>query len=214
MLGSPSVGTGIVWGHGLPIDLVFASSDFGAYYAVNTNTGQMVWDFINPTATEFIVSSPIYANGNLYVLDVFNIVCLNAGNGHENWSAYTGDELYVSPSYADGKIYMATSERHILVMDTAKNGERTAIGYTASSSWSSPAIANGMLYIGCNDWNIYCFSEGATSQSSNNAATNNVALGHDLVLVVAAVAAIAVVVLFAATFASKKKTEKTQEQAL
>ena len=148
--------------------MVFASSDFGAYYAVNAETGELVWDFINTRATEFIVSSPIYEDGNLYILDIFNIVCLNAANGHELWSAYTGDELYVSPSYADGKIYMATSERHILILDTTKNGERIATGYTPSSSWSSPAIANGMLYIGCNDWNIYCFTEGITQATFNH----------------------------------------------
>ena len=178
--------------------MVFAASDFGAYYAVNADTGKLVWNFINTRATEFIVSSPIYVDGDLYILDIFNIVCLNAANGHVLWSTYTGDELYVSPSYADGKIYMATSERHILVLDTTKNGERIATGYTPSSSWSSPTIANGMLYIGCNDWNIYCFSEGVTGQPSGVTLSNNVAMGHDLVIVVVVIATVAIISLFTA----------------
>ena len=198
MLGSPCVAAG----------MVFAASDFGAYYAVNAETGDLVWDFINTRATEFIVSSPIYENGNLYILDIFNIACLNAANGHELWSAYTGDELYVSPSYADGKIYMATSERHILILDTTKNGEKIATGYTPSSSWSSPTIANGMLYIGCNDWNIYCFSEGVNGQPSSATSSDNVAVGHDLVLVVVGIVTVAIVALFTANYANKKKTEK------
>ena len=203
MLGSPSVGGG----------MVFAASDFGAYYGVNADTGKQVWSFINTRATEFIVSSPIYVDGNLYILDIFNIACLNASNGHLLWSAYTGDELYVSPSYADGKIYMATSERHILVLDTSKNGEKIATGYTPSSSWSSPTIANGMLYIGCNDWNIYCFSEGFSPQTSAPASTFNVATGHDIVIVVVVVAAVALLALFGASYANRKKTENPSPPA-
>ncbi len=203
MLGSPSVAAG----------MVFAASDFGAYYAVNAQTGKLVWSFINTRATEFIVSSPIYVDGNLYILDIFNIVCLNATNGHVVWSAYTGDELYVSPSYADGKIYLATSERHILILDTTKNGERITTGYTPSSSWSSPTIADGMLYIGCNDWNIYCFSEGFSAQASAPASTDNVAMGHDIVIVVAVIAAVALIALFGASYANRKKTQETSAAA-
>ena len=199
MLGSPSVAAG----------MVFASSDFGAYYAVNAVTGQLVWDFINNAATEFIVSSPIYANGNLYILDVFNIVCLNAANGQGLWSAYTGDELYVSPSYADGKIYVATSERHIFILDTTASGTKIATASTPSSSWSSPAIANGNVYIGCNDWNVYCFSEGATAQTTITTVSNNVTIGHELVILVAIAATIAVAALFATSYTRGKKPENT-----
>jgi outer membrane protein assembly factor BamB len=198
MLGSPSIAAG----------MVFASSDWGAYYAVNSSTGQVIWPFIDPVAIEFIVSSPIYANGNLFIIDKFNIACLNAATGKSLWSAYTGDELYVSPSYADGKIYVTTSQRHIFVLDTTNNGVTIANATMPSSSWSSPSIANGKLYIGCNDWNIYCFSEYVSNQASSASPQNNVALGHNLVIVVAIIAAVAVVTLFAFGYTTRKKTEK------
>ena len=198
MLGSPSVAAG----------MVFASSDFGAYYAVDAATGQQVWSLINTAATEFIVSSPIYENGNLYILDIFNIVCLNVADGHEVWSAYTGDELYVSPSYADGLIYVTTSERHIYILDTADKGTKIAAATMPSSSWSSPTIANGMLYIGCNDWNVYCFSEGVTTQTTASATSNYVTVGHDLVIVVSVAAAVAVAAMFAGSYTSKRKNRK------
>lgn len=195
MLGSPSVAAG----------MVFASSDWGAYYAVNTQSGQMVWDFINPVATEFIVSSPIYVDGSLYIINIFNIDCLNAVNGKLLWSSYTGDELYVSPSYADNKIYVATSERHIYVLNTVTDGAKIATGTTPSSSWSSPTIANGMLYIGCNDWNVYCFSEGVSTTASSPTSTDNIALGHDIVIVVAVIATVAFAALLSVSYTSKKK---------
>lgn len=197
LLGSPSVAAG----------MVFASSDWGAYYAVNVESGQMVWDFVNPAATEFIVSSPIYVNGDLYIINIFNIMCLNAANGQMVWTAYTGDELYVSPSYADGKIYVATSERHIFVLDTTQGGKKIATGTTPSSSWSSPTIADGMLYIGCNDWNIYCFSEGISTQGSTPATTDNVAMGHDIVIVVFVIAALAIAAAFTVSYVNRKKVK-------
>ena len=198
MLGSPSVADGVV----------FASSDFGAYYAVNETTGKALWGFINKAATEPIVSSPIYVNGDLYVIDIFSIVCLNATNGHEVWSAYTGDELYVSPSYASGYIYIATSQRHIFVLNTADNGTKIATAFTPSSSWSSPTIANGMLYIGCNDWNVYCFSGYLNIQVLTPTPTPyNMPLTPALLALLAGIIAVAFVSVAIAVYLTEKKAK-------
>ncbi len=153
MLGSPSVAAGYV----------FASSNWGDYYCFNTSTGEMKWKFTNPTATEFIVSSPIYlSDGTVLLIDKFDLACVYLSNGWTKWTKYTGDELYVSPSYADGKAYMVTSQRHIFIFDTTRNGTKIDTYTLPSSTWSSPTIANGKLYIGCNDWNIYCLKENIT----------------------------------------------------
>ncbi len=199
MLGSPSVAA----------DMVFASSNWGAYYAINATTGQVVWQFIDKKAIEFIVSSPIYVNGDLFIIDKFNIACLDATNRNTIWSAYTGDELYVSPSYADGKIYVTTSQRDIFVLDTRNNGATIANITTPSSSWSSPSIANGRLYIGCNDWNIYCFSAYVTNQASTSTSTDNITLGHNLVIVVAIVVTVLTIVLLTVGYTTRQKNEKS-----
>jgi outer membrane protein assembly factor BamB len=193
MLGSPSIAAG----------MVFASSDYGAYYAVNETTGKTIWDLINPAAIDFIVSSPIYVNGDLYIINIFNIDCLNATNGHQLWSAYTGDEIYVSPSYASGYIYVATSQRHIYVLDTAQNGTKINTATTPSSSWSSPAVADGMLYIGCNDWNVYCYAGTVSTPGYNITLTPaSTALIIGIVLLVIALLAII-------GYLSTRKTKKS-----
>ncbi len=189
MLGSPSVAAG----------MVFASSNWGAYYAVNTTTGKEVWHFIDKGAIEFIVSSPIYFDGGVVIIDKFDITFLNATNGQKIWNAYTGDELYVSPSYADGKIYVTTSQRDIFVLDTTRNGVTIANATTPSSSWSSPSIANGRLYIGCNDWNIYCFSSYVTGQASAST---------PIVYLIAAVVATLVAALAAVGYIITKRGKK------
>ncbi len=84
---------------------------------------------------------------------------MDAANGSAIWSKYTGDELYVSPSYADGKVYMVTSQRHIFVLDATNNGTIIANATIAFKQLGlHPTIANNRLYIGCNDWNVYCFA--------------------------------------------------------
>ena len=187
MLGSPSVAGG----------MVFASSDLRTYYGINANTGDIVWTFRDPYADEFIVSSPIYVNGQLYIIDKFSMTSLNATNGHTNWSFFTGDELYASPSYADGKIYMMTSQRHIYVLDANNNGSKLASYTTPSGSWSSPTIANGRLYIGNHDWNVYCFANQITNTATSQPAGNSTNSPSNVVVIalIAVIIALAIVTL-------------------
>jgi outer membrane protein assembly factor BamB len=186
MLGSPSVAAG----------RVFASSNWGDYFCYDTANGEMIWHFQNPTATEFIVSSPIYVDGTVLLIDKFNLACVNITNGWTLWSKYTGDELYVSPSYADGKVYMVTSQRHIFVLDANDNGTIIDTATTDSSSWSSPTIANNRLFVGCNDWNVYCFAENITKQANSGGTqttppTNNPPLHTTYIVIIIVTAVIA-----------------------
>ncbi|PVX27880.1 MAG: hypothetical protein CW716_00015 [Candidatus Bathyarchaeum sp.] len=157
MQGTPTVADG----------LVFVSANMRTYFGVDVASGSVIWNYTNKDATEFIVSSPIYFEGKLYVIDKFDIACLNASTGEKLWSSFSGDELYVSPSYADNKIYVTTSQRRIFIID-ASTGDKTLAFTTPSASWSSPTLVDGRLYIGNNDWNIYCLSTAYISQSADN----------------------------------------------
>jgi outer membrane protein assembly factor BamB len=202
MLGSPSVAAGYV----------FASSNWGDYYCFNTSTGEMNWKFTDPTATEFIVSSPIYVNedGNnptVLLIDKFNLASVYLSNGWTQWTTYTGDELYVSPSYADGKAYMVTSQRHIFIFDTRDNGTKIATATLPSSTWSSPTIANGKLYIGCNDWNVYCFTENITSTVVSVAPVTDT-LSFEIRLVIATGVIAGIIVAGVLVYRFRKKRSK------
>jgi outer membrane protein assembly factor BamB len=195
MLGSPSVAGG----------MVFASSNLRDYYGINAETGETEWVFTDPNAMEFIVSSPIYVEGKLFIIDKFNIACLNATNGQTIWSFFTGDELYVSPSYSDGKLYVVTSQRHIYILDAQNNGTKLASLTTPSSSWSSPTIANGRLYVGNHDWNVYCYFNYVTYEAAPPEVTPNLPAEYVYVLVIAGVAAVAAIAGLALRRRSKKR---------
>jgi outer membrane protein assembly factor BamB len=203
MIGSPSVAEG----------MVFASSDLRTYYAINANTGETVWTFRDPAAMEFIASSPIYVNGQLYIIDKFSMTSLNATNGQVNWSFFTGDELYTSPSYADGKIYMMTSQRHIFILDANNNGAKLASYTTPSGSWSSPTIANERLYIGNHDWNVYCFANTITATTNSPTGNNlNSPSSTIMIALITAIAVLAVVTIF--YFSRKLKKVKKPNGAI
>jgi len=195
MMGSPSVAAG----------MVFASSDLRTYYGINATTGDIVWTFTNPAAMEFIVSSPIYVNGELFIIDKFNIACVNAMNGHTIWSFFTGDELYVSPSYADGKIYVVTSQRHIYILDATNNGTKLASFTTPSSGWSSPTLSNGRLYVGNNDWNVYCFSNYVTYEEPSPPEQDQ---SGEYILLIAAIVVIVAVMAVAVGYVIRKRAKK------
>ena len=138
--------------------MVFASSNTKEYYCINATTGNILWTFRDDSATEFIVCSVIYKDGKLFLVDQFSIVCVDAKNGHPIWSTFLGEELYVSPSYADGKLYVVTDQRSLYVLNATNGGKLGYFG-TNSNSWSSPTIYEGRVYVGNNDWNVYCLAE-------------------------------------------------------
>ena len=147
MQASPTVGDG----------MVFASSNTQEYYGINAATGDIEWTYRDETALEFIVCSTIYKNGLLFLIDKFSIVCVDATNGHAIWSTYLGEELYVSPSYADDKLYVVTDQRSVYVLN-ATNGDKLGYFNMSSNSWSAPSIYEGRVYVGSQDWNIYCLA--------------------------------------------------------
>lgn len=138
--------------------MVYVASDASAYYGINAATGETMWSYKDPEAAEFIICSPIYVNGRVFIVDKFSIVCLNAFDGSVVWTSFTGDELYVSPTYADNKLYVVTDERNIWVLN-ATDGQKLGLFTMDSNSWSAPSIYEGRVYVGSNDWNVYCLAD-------------------------------------------------------
>jgi outer membrane protein assembly factor BamB len=186
--------------------MVFVSTNVMEYYGINASTGETVWTYNNPAATEFIVSTPIYVNGELFIVDKFDIACLNAKTGDKIRSSYSGDELYVAPSYADGKIYVVTSQRRIFII-SAVNGDVLTYTNTASASWSSPTLVDGNLYIGNNDWNIYCFTTSRSSEGSSNQGNSHESL-DDYVYALVGLATVVVVVAAVYVYSRSRKTDE------
>jgi outer membrane protein assembly factor BamB len=155
LMASPTVADG----------MIFAATNKKVYYGINATTGNITWTFKDNDAEEFLFCTPIYHDGTVYLIDQFSIVAVNAFSGQTLWSTFLGAELYVSPTYADGKLYVTTDQRSIYVLN-ATNGEKLSYFGTSSNSWSSSTLYEGRLYVGNNDWNVYCLSEYPALNSS------------------------------------------------
>jgi outer membrane protein assembly factor BamB len=146
MHGSPTVTDG----------MVFVASNKLERYGINATTSNIEWTYRN-IAREFIVDSMSYHDGKLFFVDLAFVVCANATNGVQIWKAFLGEVLESSTTYADGKVYVAGSDRRAVYVLNATTGDKLSWIRTGSKCWSSPTLCKGRMYIGNHDWNVYCF---------------------------------------------------------
>lgn len=84
----------------------------------------------------------------LYITELEGeIHCLNAKTGARLWMEDLKAEIWGSPYYVDGKIYLGTNDGDIHIYRHGK--ERKYVGKVAmdSSLKSTPVVANGVLYV-------------------------------------------------------------------
>ncbi|MCW3997335.1 MAG: PQQ-binding-like beta-propeller repeat protein [Candidatus Bathyarchaeota archaeon] len=139
--------------------MVFIASNKDEYYGVNVSTGLVEWTYrtIEQAESGFLVASVASHEGRVFLVDQFFISCIDADNGDTFWKSWLGGEIYVSPTYADGKIYVAYDRRGVFVLDAA-DGKKLSFFEVDSNCRSSPIVYDRRVYIGNNDWKIYCLS--------------------------------------------------------
>ncbi len=150
-------GTDIFSSPAVAAGMIFVASNKKNYYGINATTGAIMWSSNGLDGGEFIIASPIYNDGKVYFVDQFFIVGVNATTGKRLWQTFLS-ELYVSPTYAQGKIYVTSDQRGLYVLN-ATDGAKLGWYATDSNSWSSATPYEGRVYLGCNDWNVYCLAD-------------------------------------------------------
>ena len=160
--------------HGSPVVAdggVFVSSNRGAYYGINSSTGNITWTYALTQSGSF-ADSPLYADGKLFLNDGSLLVCLNPDSGQPIWRVSQNITSFVSPTYADGKLYLASELRTIYVVN-ASDGSRLSWFSAGSNFWSSPTLYEGRAYAGNQDWNVYCLANYAASGSNLTLSLSN-----------------------------------------
>jgi outer membrane protein assembly factor BamB len=127
-------------------DFVYVTTKAGKTYAYNIATGQLRWSY--DAGGE---ASPVVANGILYVAGADGgLYALDAAHGGDpKWLFPTGSPITVSPTVADGIVYVASGTT-LYAIDAATGAEhwRYAAGYRIETS---PIVVNGMVFIGGDD---------------------------------------------------------------
>jgi len=144
---SPAVANGKVY---------FGSGD-GNVYAVDAQTGAVVWKF--PTK-DVVHSSPAIVNNIVYIgsWDSY-LYAIDADTGQEKWSFKSGEDNTVhnqvgfqsSPAVVDGTVYIGCRDAHVYAIDAATGRKRW--DYPTNKSWviGTPAVRDGMVYVGTSD---------------------------------------------------------------
>ncbi len=159
----PSLGSGIahVWCVDITKtgDLSPATDNYDAKSPENKNSG-LVWHFggkVDAKAAgaadrDYLfgrtASTCAIHDGLLYIAEVAGYFhCLDAKTGAKLWEHDTKAEIWGSPYYVDGKIYLGTGDGDVHILAHGK--ERKIVGKVEMEEtiYSTPVAANGVLYV-------------------------------------------------------------------
>jgi outer membrane protein assembly factor BamB len=145
---------------------VYTGSDDGKFYCLNANTGSKIWEANGGGLVENVLmpqelqsrSSPIVVGDKLYAGSMDGkVYCLNIADGSQAWTYTTDGPIGGSPTYANGVIYIASTDTYLYALD-ASNGAlkwksiplNLDAGIAAKSIYfctGTPVVANGVVYI-------------------------------------------------------------------
>lgn len=121
-----------------------------------TETG-CLWKFDDIRSS---ASTVAIADGLLYSADASGMVyCLDAETGNVYWTHKTAS-VWASPLLADGKVYVPTYGKGLLVLAAGKEKKVIFESPVHSVMAASPAVANGVLYF-ANQRYLYAVQAGA-----------------------------------------------------
>ncbi len=133
------------------------------FYALNSGTGAKIWEYtVSPTKL-VLFSSPVVADGVVYIGAGKNIIAVDANTGAHKWtSSDMNGFVGSSPAVAGGNLYLMTDPGGVYSLN-ANNGSLNWSYFTQApispASWSSPVVANGVVYVGSTDNKFYAFDK-------------------------------------------------------
>lgn len=84
----------------------------------------------------------------LYVAELSGLLhCMDANTGKVHWEFDTQAEIWSSPYYADGKIYLGTDDKVVWVFQHGKTLKKLAENDMGGRVRATPIAANGVLYV-------------------------------------------------------------------
>jgi outer membrane protein assembly factor BamB len=140
-------------------DLSPADDDVDPRAEVNRNSG-VVWHYggiadartVRATRRRYVfgrtVSTCAIHDGLVYVTELGHFLhCLDARTGRPYWVHDLQAEMWGSPFYADGKVYVGTTEGEVQVFAAGKEDRLLGKVDVTDAVHTTPVAANGRLYV-------------------------------------------------------------------
>ena len=141
---------------------VYVGSLDSNVYAVNSSTGNKIWNYATGTAGDVIESTPAVDNSVVYAgSSDGNIYALNASTGSKIWSYQTGQEIDSSPTVASGIIYAGSYDGIMYALNSTTGNKIWSYDTTPQTTYAnptSPAVDNGFVYFGGFNDNLYALN--------------------------------------------------------
>lgn len=84
----------------------------------------------------------------LYIADLNGVLhCLDVNKGTPHWEFDTQAEIWSSPYYADGKVYLGTDDKTVFVFEHGAKLKKLAENEMDGRIRATPIAANGVLYV-------------------------------------------------------------------
>ncbi len=143
--------------------LVYFASDDGYLYAINAQDGQKVWstdigNFIEreiredlgnspaPTGYDYVQSSPVVADGIVYVGSTDGkVYALAADTGAVKWTFETKQKIRATPTVDNGVVYIGGWDTILYALD-AQTGETRWVSPMGGQVQSKAAVGDGLVY--------------------------------------------------------------------
>ena len=94
------------------------------------------------------MSTAAIAGGLLYICDYAGLIhCLDAETGKVCWIHNTGERIWSSTLVADGKVYVGTEKKRLLIFKTGRKKQLVATIRMPYKMSTTPVIAGGCIYV-------------------------------------------------------------------
>lgn len=145
-------------------DRLFIGASDGQFYAIDANTGKVLWTF--PTRIETL-SEPLLHEGVLYIMTGNNtLYALDASNGKQLWLYSRQDSSSLSirggskPAFKQGTVYAGFSDGAVVALLASNGSVKWEKQLSKNKKFrdldSDPLIENEFLYILGYDDQFYC----------------------------------------------------------
>lgn len=141
-----------VQGSPLIVDKVVYIATDHACYALDLQTGQLIWETTTGEEDSFM-GAPAYENGVIYTTAGKRLLALDSESGTEIWHTEVATP-FLALAVADGFVYVGNMDRFFRAYDQ-NTGEEVWKFEAGGEFWSAPAIAGDILYAGNVDKYIY-----------------------------------------------------------
>lgn len=147
-------------------DTLFLGTRFspaGSLYAVNANTGDILWSGL--TNTSLAGTSPTYFNGTLYATTGLGVFAINSANGQILWNyRNASNNIATNPVIDNNKVFVGnrSSAGHISALDIS-NGNFIWDFRFSGQMCTRPLVSKNLIIFGTSTAKIY-----ALDQNSGN----------------------------------------------